>query len=276
MPPLRISVVTPCRNAERLVERTVESVVEQTALRSGRVALEYVLVDGASADRTVERARAAGRGLVEIVSEPDRSMYEALAKGLRRASGDVIAYLNAGDVYARTAFEVVADVFERPEVQWLTGMRVVCNERGAVISAQLPVPYRRRLLQKGAHDGARLDFVQQESTFWRRALLAEVDLDVLASFRLAGDSWLWSRFARIADLYVVEAYLGGFTLHAGQLSERKDDMRAELATFARPLSVNERLLAWLDRRALLLPPDLKKRLSPARVLRYDFARQRWA
>jgi glycosyltransferase involved in cell wall biosynthesis len=276
MAPLRISIVTPCRNAERLVGRTVESVVEQTAVRSGRVALEYLVVDGASSDRTLEVVRSSARARAEILSEPDTGMYDALAKGLRAVTGDVVAYLNAGDAYSATAFEVVADLFSRPDVQWLTGLRVLCNVAGAVVSAHLPVPYRRTFLAKGAHDGVRLDFVQQESTFWRRSLHAQLDLRELATFRLAGDSWMWSRFARAADLHVVEAYLGGFTRQPGQLSERVAEMRAELGRFAGPLSPGERTLAWLDRAAFYLPPLLKKRLSPARLFRYDFARERWA
>jgi len=174
--PLKVSIVTPCRNAEHLVARTVESIVGQSAVRSGRVELEYLLIDGASTDRTVEVARAAGGSRVSVRSEPDRGMYDALAKGLRAATGDVVAYLNAGDAYSLGAFEVLADLFERPEVAWLTGFRIQCNERGAVVGAYLPVPYRRRLLAKGAHDGVRLEFVQQESTFWRRSLHAQLDL----------------------------------------------------------------------------------------------------
>jgi glycosyltransferase involved in cell wall biosynthesis len=270
-----VTVVTPCRNAEALVARTVESVVEQSAVRSGRVELQYLLVDGASTDRTVEIAREAGRGRVSITSEPDRGMYDALAKGLRAATGDVVAYLNAGDAYSFGAFEVVADLFDRPEVAWLTGLRVQCNERGAVVAAHLPAPYRRRLLAKGAHDGVRLDFVQQESTFWRRSLHSQIDFDELATYRLAGDSWLWSRFARVADLHVVEAYLGGFTVHPGQQSERIDDYRRELTRFSAPLTPVERALALLDRWVRLLPPGAKKALSPGLVFRFSFAERTW-
>jgi glycosyltransferase involved in cell wall biosynthesis len=273
--PLKVSIVTPCRNAEHLVARTVESIVGQSAVRSGRVELEYLLIDGASTDRTVEVARAAGGSRVSVRSEPDRGMYDALAKGLRAATGDVVAYLNAGDAYSLGAFEVLADLFERPEVAWLTGFRIQCNERGAVVGAYLPVPYRRRLLAKGAHDGVRLEFVQQESTFWRRSLHAQLDLDELASYRLAGDAWLWSRFARAAELHVVEAYLGGFTVHPGQQSERIDEYRRELSRFSEPLTAGERVLASLDRWARRLPPGAKKVLGHGRLFRFSFVERGW-
>ncbi len=274
MPPVRISIITPCRNAERLVGRTVESIVEQSAVRSGRVGLEYLVVDGASTDGTVAAVRAAGGSGVEILSQPDRGMYDALAKGLRRCTGDVVGYLNAGDEYARGAFEVVADLFARPEVHWLTGMSVQCTEAGSVVVVRMPQPYRRRFLAKGAHDGVHLEFVQQESTFWRRSLQSSLDLDELASFSLAGDSWLWSRFARVADLYLVEAFLGGFTKHPGQLSERVAALREEISRFATPLSFPERLLAWFDWKAPA-PVRLKRRLARGRLFRYCFDKRCW-
>lgn len=274
MPPLRVTVVTPCRNAEALVARTASSIAAQTAVAAGRVVLEYLVMDGASTDRTVEIVRSICPAAV-VRSEPDRGMYDALAKGLRAATGDVVAYLNAGDAYSPTAFDVVADLFERPEVRWLTGLNVSCNERGEVVGALLPPPYRRAFLRKGAYDGVTLPYVQQESTFWRRSLQAGIDLDELATYRLAGDAWLWSRFALEAELCVVESYLGAFTYHPGQQSERMDEYRREIARFASPLTVGERLLAWADRYAWLLPAVRKKRRAPGRYFRWDIEERAW-
>jgi glycosyltransferase involved in cell wall biosynthesis len=275
MAPLRVSVVTPCRNAAATIERTAASVLAQTAVRSGRVELEYVVVDGASTDGTAERARRLCGGAAEIVSEPDRGMYDALAKGLRRATGDVVAYLNAGDAYHPAAFEVVADLFSRPDVSWLTGMRVLCNEREEVVGAWLPPPYLGSFLRKGLYDGRLVPFVQQESTFWRRALHAELDLEELATYRLAGDAWLWSRFARAADLCVVESFLGAFSVQPGQLSERIEEYRREMARFALPASPAERLRAALLRHGHLLPVTLKQRLPGGRLFRYGWEERRW-
>ncbi|PYV15323.1 MAG: hypothetical protein DMG07_10045, partial [Acidobacteria bacterium] len=114
-------IVTPCLNAERLVGETMKSVLEQSALESGRVRLEYWIVDGGSTDRTVEIARSHRSDAVHVISEPDRGMYDALVKGLRGASAGVSAYLNAGDLYSRQAFDAVLDVFDSRRVKWLTG-----------------------------------------------------------------------------------------------------------------------------------------------------------
>lgn len=218
LPSIRtFTVVTPCFNAADRILATAESILGQRALKSGRVKLQYLVCDGASTDGTAERIRAALGPVARVLSEPDGGMYEALAKGLRLAEGDVVSYLNAGDVYHPSAFDVVADVMERHPVRWLTGMTVMCNDRLQVTGVRVPFRYRGELLRKGLY-GRGLPFLQQESTFWLRSLHAAVDFDVLASLRYAGDFYLWRCFAKEEEPAVVASYLGGFTTHDGQLS----------------------------------------------------------
>lgn len=273
-PPLRFTVVTPCRDAAERIGATARSVLGQTAIASGRVSLEYLILDGGSRDGTVEAARAACGDRAVIVSQPDEGMYDALARGLARATGDVVSYLNAGDVYSPTAFDVVADVLADPRIRWLTGLRVTCNDRLQVVEALLPYPYRRALLRRGLY-GTVLPHVQQESTFWRRELLAGVDLGRLSTLRLAGDFYLWQCFARSADLVLVEAYLGGFTQHPGQLSEDRAGYWSELRALREPPRALDWLRARVDQRLWSLPAPWKKRLHPDRLVRWDPRRRRW-
>lgn len=275
--PRRISIVTPCFNAERYIEETVRSVVNQRAVTSGRVDLEYIICDGGSSDQTVARARdAAACSRVAIHSTPDGGMYDALAKGLASVSGDIVAYINAGDYYHPCAFDVVLDLFDRPQVQWLTGYAVTYNEESQVTQVTLPFRYRRGLLRCGAYDGIVLPFVQQESTFWRIGIHRTVDFERLSRFRLAGDAYLWSCFACEADLYIVESYLGGFRRHAGQLSEDLGPYREEVAGFAKQLSPAAAALARADSWLWRAPAAVKKRLNPGLLLRYLHGRKCWA
>jgi len=269
-----ISVVTPCRDAEALIGPTLASVLGQRAVAAGRVALQYLVVDGASSDGTVERIRALAGDRVELVSEPDGGMYDALAKGLRRCRGEVVAYLNAGDLYDAGAFDVVADVMESHDVRWLTGLRVTRNERLEVVEVLLPYRYRRALIRQGAY-GRVLPFLQQESTFWARGLLETVDLEALARLRYAGDFLLWRSFAERAELVVVEAQLGGFTYHPGQRSEDLSAYREEFERLAEPLTRAARLRAQVDRRLWALPSPVKKWLAGAAFLRYDLRARAW-
>jgi len=272
--PLRISIVTPCFNAQPLIRDTVASVLGQRAVESGRVSLEYLVCDGASTDGTVEAVREFRAPSLQLVSEADGSMYEALAKGLSATSGEVVAYLNAGDYYHPHAFDVVADIFESQPVSWLTGYNVIYNDHGAVTSVQLPFRYRRALFECGAY-GRLLPFVQQESTFWRRDLNRHLDLRALAQLRYAGDSYLWTTFSRTEELHVVQAVLGGFRFHSGQLSENRDAYFAELRGFTRKSGFLDLALAGFDRAMWQAPAAFKKLFNADGLLRYDHKSGQW-
>ena len=272
MPEATFTVVTPCKNSGRLLRATIESVLRQTAIVSGRARLEYTVVDGASLDDTVSVARATGD--IRVISEPDRGMYDALAKGLQAGSGDVYCYLNAGDLFAATAFDVVLDVLADTRIQWLTGMNVNYNEKGQVTYARLPFRYRRSSIQNGLH-GGRLPAVQQESTFWTASLQKAVDLEALRGYRLAGDHYLWSTFARTADLYIVSSHLGGFCHHGEHLSVDYDRYLDEMTWHTRRPSPRERLVGEYDRLMWRAPDRLKKMANPDTLLRYDLAARAW-
>jgi glycosyltransferase involved in cell wall biosynthesis len=98
-----ITVVTVCRNVLPALRETVASVLSQDY-----PALEYWIVDGASTDGTVEYLAELERRGVRTVSEPDRGISDAMNKGIRLASGTLIAHLHAGDLYAPGALEAVA------------------------------------------------------------------------------------------------------------------------------------------------------------------------
>jgi glycosyltransferase involved in cell wall biosynthesis len=269
----RFTVVTPCKDAASRALSTAESIVRQRAVLSGRVTLQYVVCDGGS-DGTAELLRRELGDAVVVRRERDRGMYDALAKGLRMADGDVVSYLNAGDVYHPSAFDVVADVMEAHRVRWLTGMQVRCNEALQVTSATVPFRYRRDLLVRGLY-GRRLPFLMQEATFWARSLHATVDLDALAALRLAGDAYLWRCFAREEEPAIVASYLGGFTLHSGRLSGDLAAYREEVGRLADPPRALDGLRAWWERRLWrTLSLAGRKRRNP-RLFLWDEESERW-
>lgn len=92
---MKISVITVCFNSVRTLGDTLESVAAQTHLE-----VEHIVVDGASTDGTLKIIERYGKHVALLISEPDQGIYDAMNKGLRLATGEVIGFLNADDVYA--------------------------------------------------------------------------------------------------------------------------------------------------------------------------------
>ncbi|MCW5296892.1 glycosyltransferase [Herbaspirillum lusitanum] len=103
--PLTISVITVCFNSAQTLETALQSVVGQTWPH-----IEHIVIDGGSKDGTPEILERFRPHLAQIVSERDKGIYDAMNKGLARASGDVICFLNADDQYASP--EVLSDVVQ--------------------------------------------------------------------------------------------------------------------------------------------------------------------
>jgi len=95
---MKISIVTVCFNAAETITSTLQSVAAQTHPQ-----VEQIVVDGASTDGTLARIEAHGLHLAHLLSEPDCGIYDAMNKGIRLATGDVVGILNADDVYADNA-----------------------------------------------------------------------------------------------------------------------------------------------------------------------------
>lgn len=94
---MKISVITVCFNNGLTIADTIDSVACQTYPD-----IEHIVVDGASSDTTLEVLGRLRYHLAKFVSEPDHGIYDAMNKGIRLASGDVICFLNADDVYANS------------------------------------------------------------------------------------------------------------------------------------------------------------------------------
>jgi glycosyltransferase involved in cell wall biosynthesis len=92
---MKISVITVCFNSVRTLGDTLESVAAQKHLE-----IEHIVVDGASTDGTLKIIERYGKHVALLISEPDQGIYDAMNKGLRLATGEVIGFLNADDVYA--------------------------------------------------------------------------------------------------------------------------------------------------------------------------------
>lgn len=103
---MKISIITVCYNSEKTISDCITSVVNQSYDN-----LEYIFIDGKSTDTTMEIIASFGDQIFKVVSEKDKGMYDAINKGIRMASGDIIGVLNSDDYYTNEL--VIEDVMSK-------------------------------------------------------------------------------------------------------------------------------------------------------------------
>ena len=156
-----VSVITVVRNASEMLRKTILNVCEQTMED-----LEYVVVDGASTDNTVQVIKENQQVIEKWVSEPDKGIYDAMNKGVRMASGQWVIFMNAGDIFASP--DVLEKIFEeKPVEDVIYGDVVKHDDRGlSYIKKAEPV-----------HNAHRMFFCHQSSLV-KRELLLQYPFDI--------------------------------------------------------------------------------------------------
>lgn len=110
-----VSIITVTKNSELFIEETIRSVINQNYIN-----IEYIIIDGKSQDRTIPIIRKYSDRISYWVSEPDKSMYEAINKGLKVCNGDIIAILNSDDCYVD--YDVVTNVVQEFSKSNISGL----------------------------------------------------------------------------------------------------------------------------------------------------------
>ena len=282
---LPISIVTPTYNSERFLEASIRSILEQKY-----PALEYVIIDGASIDSTPTIIRRYEDQLRFWVSEPDSGMYDGIQKGFEHTSGEIMAWLNSDDMYLPWTLHIVNQIFVSfPEVEWITSIcPLLWNEQGFATDCMALLGFSKKGFWRGEHmpgsRGFMIEAIQQESTFWRRSLWERAGGALDTSLKLAGDFELWARFYQQSELVGVRVPLGGFRLHAAQLTASKRDLyHAEAyAVLKRYHGVEQsKLRSFVRRNATVFPRRLRSKLGRLGILYsgqtvvYDQPRNCW-
>lgn len=199
----KISIVTVNYNNGRYLEQAILSVLNQNYPN-----LEYIIIDGGSTDNSIEIIQKYERRLAFWVSEKDEGQYFALQKGFDKSTGDIMAWINSDDLYVPNSFFAVAEIFNAfPEVDWLMGIPREYNEQGVMMS-RITLPWGR--WSKHRFYTYDFQFIQQESSFWKRSLWKKAGSRINTDYKLAGDMELWTRFFRHAKLHTTTATLAGF------------------------------------------------------------------
>lgn len=197
-----VSIVTPSFNQAAYLEQTIRSVLGQEYPR-----LEYLLVDGGSTDGSVGIIGRYADKLAWSVSEKDSGQADAINKGLHRAKGEIVAWLNSDDVYQPGAIAKAVTAFERnPDAGLVYGDLLSINSGGQPFNLQTFQPYT-------LSDLMAFNIIGQPSVFMRRRVLEQAgDLDTSYHFLL--DHHLWIRMASLAPLVYVSETLAAARFHA--------------------------------------------------------------
>jgi len=176
---LKFSIITPSFNSQRFIKETIQSVVNQ----KGNFNIEYIIVDSCSTDNTRAIIEKYQRALesdtmpincigvtVELISESDFGMYDAIKKGFAHATGDLFAWINSDDIYLQGSFNIIQRTFEKyPQIMWLKGITSYINEESVMFASGKCNLYHQELIKRGLY-GTVLYFIQQDSVFWRSDL----------------------------------------------------------------------------------------------------------
>ena len=223
---MKISVITVCLNNESTIVDTLESVNSQTSDD-----IEHIVIDGASRDGTVELVRKHGKRVVRLLSEPDLGIYDAMNKGLSMASGEMVGFLNADDVFAGAdsvrQIAMAASAPSRPDAVFGDLLYVDPVDLNCVI----------RRWRSGAFAASRLRFgwMPPHPTFYVRTEELRQIAGFDTQFRIAADYDCMLRFlgrpgihAAYVEQVLVRMRIGGASNRsvAALLRKSAEDLRA--------------------------------------------------
>ena len=169
MPPL-ISVVTICYNAKNDLEKTILSVLSQTYQD-----IEYIIIDGGSTDGTVDIIHKYSERLFYWISEPDKGIYDAMNKGMDRATGSWINFMNAGDTFCDN--EVIKNIFGYND---LSDYSVIYGD--CYVSKLNQLQYLKASSMKKVH--VQMPFCHQSSFIRKTRLRFSIDLKIAADYQM--------------------------------------------------------------------------------------------
>ena len=234
-----ISVITPCWNSETFIERTIHSVLGQDCSD-----VEYIVIDGGSTDTTIEIINAYADRISYWCSEPDKGMYDAINKGMRRANGEILAYLNSDDIYYPGTLTFVARYFaENPEVDLLFGDLNFIDESDCVLFKQSYPDFHLPRFRSMRHAA-----IGQPAAFWRRSLWTAVG-EFDTTLRMASDFEFFIRAGLIGRLVHVSKVMAAFRVHGGSMTQSQIEIsHAEVAEIHRRyLRPQDKFQNWLYR-----------------------------
>lgn len=239
---MKVSIITSCFNREATISQAIESVLEQDYPH-----IEYIVVDGASTDRTLEIVKHYGNRIAKIISEPDKGMYEGINKGIRAATGDVIGLLHSDDfLFSPHTVSRIVEMFEKTDADFVygNGLYVDANDTSKVIRNWIGGTYSKWKVRHGWLPLHPTCYIRREC-FEKCGLYDE-------SYKIAADSDLLVRYLYEANLkvayldeYIVRMRMGGLSTDSKRRKQMWDeDIRMYKSHGFPALSTKLMKMAW--------------------------------
>ena len=206
MKPL-VSIITVSFNSEKHIAKTINSVLSQTYSR-----IEYLIIDGKSSDKTCEIIKEYGSKIDFFLSESDESMYDAINKGLKKSSGELIAILNSDDIYYdENVVEKIVNKFNEEGVDGIYGNIKVDYGNKINVKKVFPVTSYQLLASR------KCTFVPHCSFFIRREVINKVGYYDL-QYKYASDFDFILRCLTSCNVKYVDFFIAIFRRHSDSLT----------------------------------------------------------
>jgi len=200
----KISIVTPSYNFAKYIEDCINSVLEQNYPN-----FEHIIIDGGSTDGTVEILKKYPH--LKWISEPDEGQTDAINKGFKMITGDIIAWLNADDYYHPNIFYKIADIFNKTNIKWIYGNSEFVDKYGNLLCKKKALPYSKTVLKIGGF------LIHQPSVFLKREILNEIGYPDKNFHGVMDIEW-FNRIANKYDPLPINIYFSSFRWHESSKS----------------------------------------------------------
>ena len=200
----RISIITIAYNNACDIEPTLQSVISQDYPH-----IEYIVVDGASTDGTLEVIKRYREKIDKLISEPDHGMYEAINKGIQAATGDVVGLMHAGDrLYSPDVITHIAEAFQDPDLDAIYGHSVLVDSNDRPVRVNRSRPFSRRRIRHGWMPSHQSIYMRKERL--DRYGLYRTDLGGSGDYEFfIRHFYRYRPNVRLLDRYIVRFSLGG-------------------------------------------------------------------
>lgn len=211
----KISIVTPSYNQGEFLERTILSVLNQNYPN-----LEYIIIDGSSTDGSVEIIKKYEGYLSYWASEPDNGQADAINKGFKIVTGDIVAWQNSDDIYLPGAFKNVSELFmKHNDIDVLFGNVYLIDENDYILKDMRFIPFNLEHLIYYDWN------LSSQAVFWKRGLFNKIGY--LKNYRVTFDLDWFVRVGKATENFrFIREFLGNYRIHSkSKFSLIKDSIR---------------------------------------------------